>query len=153
MNKQSKSSAQVHLTVDDEGWTHILQGDVEMERTHGESMGLAKAADGLTLEQIIKDYQVYVNRFKKSRHHAELTAIFENTILELDKLQVSSIICTGLGTFSGAHPYCDPNPAVSLYQLAALETMLEILGTTQGGEKTKISSPWVAREMTDLTYP
>ena len=57
----------------------------------------------------------------------DLVEFFEHTLLKLENLRLDTCICMGLGTFTTAHTYCSPDPEPSLYQLAAFETMLEII--------------------------
>lgn len=74
----------------------------------------------------MKEHSVQIAaRWKKTAMYAHLGRYFEQHILKLDHLCITSCICVGLGnltTYFG-------RPDTCLSQLAALETMLEILGT------------------------
>lgn len=83
--------------------------------------------DGLTLGQTLDTYKAILVGFKESSSCAEIRNLLENTLLKLPKLQLSSCIATGLGTFTAPHPYCREGPETSLLQLAALEFILDVL--------------------------
>lgn len=120
--------------VDDKGWTHITKGTrptgqkVNETKYTGSRRGPAKVPDGMTLQNVVDKYQVFRGRFRRSTCWIELEKFLEETILKVDSLEIKSCVCTGFGSFT-AHPKpnCPTLEEASLYQLAAFESMLEIL--------------------------
>ncbi len=106
---------------------HKFEGGINT-RTEKAEYKVAALPEGLTLAEAVRKYEVILAHFKQSTNCADISAFFENVLLQLpSSFHLSCCICTGLGTFTAAHPYCSKVPEPSLYQLAAIEIILEIL--------------------------
>ncbi|KAL9118616.1 MAG: hypothetical protein Q9187_004837 [Circinaria calcarea] len=120
--------------VDDKGWTHVTKGTRPTGQTINElkyivgGRGPAKVPEGMTLQDAVDKYHIFRQRFQRSTCWAELEKFLEETILKVESLEIKSCVCTGFGSFT-AHPKpgCPTLEAASFYQLAAFESMLEIL--------------------------
>lgn len=115
-----------HFVRDAEGFVHRFEGGIQTFSSKCITQK-AELPDGLTLNEVLDTYKAILIDFKESSSCAELKKFLEGTLLKLPKLQLSSCIATGLGTFTASHPYCNENPEISLLQLAALEYMIEVL--------------------------
>ncbi|MCJ1358301.1 MAG: hypothetical protein MMC33_008300 [Icmadophila ericetorum] len=115
------------LITDTEGWTHVKSKRPHAPPKREERRARAEREKDLDLERILARYQNYLRRWKDSTSYPTLVAFFEVTLLKLEDLQVTSCICTGLGSLTES-PHLDAGPSASLWQLAILETMLELLG-------------------------
>lgn len=116
----------LNFSIDSDGWTVLSRGGIEQRSYH---VGIHKAnePEGTTLNEVIKTYDSYVDLWKATDSCAEMITLFEQTLLTLKDLRVNACFCLGLGTLTAPHPYCSPTPEGSLYQLAAFETMVEVL--------------------------
>ena len=92
---------------------------------------IAKAAHdkALNLDNLVNKYRGYVYQWKKSTCYSNTVAMFDNELLKLEDLQITSCVCTGLGSLTRFNAV---SPAASLWQLAALETILALLGKVEG---------------------
>ena len=121
--------------VDDKGWTHVSKGIRQTGRNVTEHKSKieggdspAKVPEGMTLQDALDKYQAFSRRFEQSTCYTELLKIFEERLLKVDSLEIKSCVCTGFGSFiANPNPDCPALEAASLYQLAAFETMLQLL--------------------------
>lgn len=124
--------------VDEKGWTHVTKGIRQDGQRVGEQpwktaggCSPAKVPEGMTLQDAVDKYKATRRRFEGSACYTDLVKIFEETLLNVQSLEIKSCVCTGLGSFiANPHRDCPTLEAASLYQLAAFETMLELLRKT-----------------------
>ncbi|QSS53388.1 SRR1 superfamily domain-containing protein [Histoplasma capsulatum var. duboisii H88] len=119
---------QVH---DEEGWTHITT----TQRTTSNKLCLppikdllvpAEPPDGLTFKKLKKQFQWHKRCWEESQSWQAIKAALDNGLLAGAASRIDNCVCVGLGSPSGflRGGWVDRR-AVSLYQLAALVTMLE----------------------------
>ncbi|PGH04912.1 hypothetical protein GX51_03208 [Blastomyces parvus] len=120
---------QVH---DEEGWTHIT---TTHRTTSNKLCALppikdllvpAESPDGLTLKKLKKQFEWHKRCWEESHSWQAMKAALDNGLLAGPATKIDNCICVGLGSPSGflRGGWVDRR-AVSLYQLAALVTMLE----------------------------
>ena len=134
-HKKPKEQEKRRHWIDDQGWTHVSKGirqngqRVGEERWKMESRYVpAKVPEGMTLQDALDKYQTFRRRFEGSTCYAEWTKLVKETLLKVESLEIKSCVCTGFGSFvANPRPNCPTLEAASLYQLAAFETVLEIL--------------------------
>ncbi|KAL2375514.1 hypothetical protein RJZ90_008046, partial [Blastomyces dermatitidis] len=128
---------QVH---DEEGWTHITTTN----RTASNKLCVlspikdlldpAESPDGLTFQKLKKQFEWHKRCWEESQSWQALKAALDNELLTGPASKVDNCVCVGLGSPSGflRGGWVDRR-AVSLYQLAALVTMLEYFGAFLNG--------------------
>lgn len=150
--KRNPVSAQKRLQVtDDDGWTHVTSGSnvrrvvrttkVRNEReqvVQGDETELvlrpAEAPARLTFEELEAQYRDYKEKWVQSETWQTLKGNLDQRIHDKDSgassqnLAVDGIVCIGLGSPSGflRDGWVDRR-AVSMYQLAALESIKDVL--------------------------
>lgn len=123
--KKPPPQSKTQRITDSSGWTHVVKGPrgiIDPKTTgrrleHGKQVGTTH-----TLE-------TYLDRFRKhftpiwreSDCFRSLFRIFEQEILPADNLLITQCVCLGLGSMTAGSES-------SSYQLAALISLLEILG-------------------------
>ncbi|KAJ5397569.1 hypothetical protein N7509_005682 [Penicillium cosmopolitanum] len=148
--KRNPVSAQKRLEVtDDDGWTHVTSGsnvrrvvrttkarsDREANMVDETELVLspAEAPARLTFEELEAQYRGYKERWVQSETWQKLRVELDQRIHDQETetlsqdLNVDGIVCIGLGSPSGflRDGWVDRR-AVSLYQLAALETIKDV---------------------------
>ncbi|CAI7593272.1 unnamed protein product [Penicillium pancosmium] len=148
--KRNPVSAQKRLEVtDDDGWTHVTSGsnvrrvvrttkarsDRETNKADETELVLspAEAPARLTFEELETQYKGYKERWvqsetwQKLRVHLDQRIHDQETETSSQDLNVDGIVCIGLGSPSGflRDGWVDRR-AVSMYQLAALETIKDV---------------------------
>lgn len=115
--------------TDANGWTHVRSKRPQLLAKREERIGKAAQDKALNLEKVLNKYRGYVHHWEKSTCYSDTVAIFDNELLKLEDLQITSCLCTGLGSLTRWH---DGSPAASFWQVAALETILGLLGKAEG---------------------
>ena len=122
---------------DGNGWTYVVRGPVQ-KSCNGEIVGpdntgghsLREPPIGtknrLALDKAQKLYAGITRKWKETACWQELERTFQQQVLGLESLQITTCICLGLGSLTSEKLYA--RPQTSMYQLAALESMLELLG-------------------------
>ncbi|KAK2782344.1 hypothetical protein FQN53_009778 [Emmonsiellopsis sp. PD_33] len=117
---------QIH---DEEGWTHVT---TTSRRTPAHLPSVAdvlvpaEAPDGLTLKRLKKQYEWHKKCWEESQTWEKIRQALENGMMTSATNQIDNCVCVGLGSPSGLlrGGWVDRR-VVSLYQLAALATILE----------------------------
>ncbi|OAX81499.1 hypothetical protein ACJ72_04157 [Emergomyces africanus] len=122
---------QVH---DEEGWTHITTTERKTFNKHclppiKDLLIPAEAPDGLTFKNLKKQFESHKRGWEESRTWQTMKAALDSGLIAGAGSRVDNCVCVGLGSPSGflRGGWVDRR-AVSLYQLAALVTMLEYFG-------------------------
>ena len=121
-----------HVEAND-GWTHVIKGPAQNDfHRLAESMpqGLrpTEIPRGLTLDHWKTRFRRVQEDWYESSCCRDVKSFFQETLLKLDSLKITSCVCLGLGSFTASrHPYCPGSPRSSQYQLAALEMWLDLL--------------------------
>lgn len=117
---------QTGMVKDANGWVHLIRDGKEQGPPSLCEHAQATVPPGLTLDDVIQAYEKRAAQWKESPHHAELVGFLRRTVLQVRDLKLDSCVCVGIGTFAGEHPYCPGGR--SMDQLAAVETVLDVLG-------------------------
>jgi len=130
-HKKGKSQDKRRNVPGEDGWTHVARGPPagfpnpnSTDENRKRTFDVDEPRRGLTVENMQEHDVQIVARWEKTAMYAHLVRYFEHHILKLDHLRITSCVCVGLGnltTYFG-------RPDTCLTQLAALETMLNILG-------------------------
>lgn len=111
--------------TDSSGWTHVVKGPPGIIDPRSTKIRLedGKSTESkYTLETYLDRFQKhYAPIWKESNCFKSLSRTFEQTILLLDNTTITQCICLGLGSMTAGSES-------SSYELAALTSMLEILG-------------------------
>ena len=86
------------------------------------------ARQGVDLETLSKKHKLFTEMWKDSPAYRDLAALFEDDILDNDRIKITACMCLCLGTLSG--PSWLPNGKSynsSMSQLVAFESMVELL--------------------------
>ena len=122
-----------HIT-DASGWTHVIKGapGIVDPRTTNIRLQYGKATETkYTLETYLDRFRDhYTPTWRESYCFQSLARIFEQDILPAENILISQCICLGLGSMTAGSES-------SSYELAALLSMLEILGTNPQAPKFK----------------
>ena len=124
--KKAPPQRKIRQITDSSGWTHVIKGPpgIINPQTTGAHLDYGKSTE--------PEYtpETYLDRFRK--HYApiwresdcfrRLSRIFEQDILPAENTPLTRCICLGLGSMTGGSES-------SSYELAALISILEILGT------------------------
>ena len=130
---RSKSNTQVktHHLQDCNGWTHVIRGPLQTSRLlisqspyAAVHVGKVEIPDGFTLEDAQNAHIRFTERWESSKCFKWLVNLFEQTILNLERLRIDSCVVTGLGSFTKNEATGNNS---SFYQLAAFETMLRLM--------------------------
>lgn len=118
--------------ADEDGWTHITTDGVSTRRvTPARDYPLLPAEPPLRLVigELKKQYETHRQRWKSSSASGALETALRNRAAP-SVGGIDRIICIGLGSPSGflRGGWVDRR-SVSLYQLAALESIVELLGS------------------------
>ncbi|KKZ67704.1 hypothetical protein EMCG_01069 [[Emmonsia] crescens] len=116
---------------DEDGWTHITT----TQRSTSNKLCVppiqdllipAEAPDGLTFKKLKKQFEWHKRCWEESQSWRTMKAALENGLVAGTASRIDNCVCFGLGSPSGflRGGWVDRR-AVSLYQLAALATMLE----------------------------
>lgn len=126
-----------HIT-DASGWTHVIRGPPSIvdPRTTDIRLQYGKAAETkYTLETYLDRFRNhYIPTWRESSCFKSLTRIFEQDILPAENILISQCICLGLGSMTAGSES-------SSYELAALLSMLEILGKTHPIQEIILQDP------------
>ena len=127
-----------HIEADD-GWTHVVRGPAQ--KTHKwETLGPETADEpcvggkptviknGLTLDKAQKLYAGIARKWKETACWQELERVLRQQVLKLESLHITTCICLGLGSLTSDSTH--GRPETCMYQLAALESMLDLLGSS-----------------------
>lgn len=128
MTRRKKSPPQRKLQqiTDSSGWTHIIKGppgiiDPQTTDLHLKEQGKSTVTK-YTLETYLDRFRKhYVPIWRESQCFKRLSRILEQEILPTGNLTITQCICLGLGSMTAGSES-------SSYELAALISMLEILG-------------------------
>lgn len=95
-----------------------------------DALAPAEVPDGLTLAQLKETFEVYQRRWKESKAYESLRETLNRCrIRGAGAFQVEKCVCVGLGSPSGLlRGGMVDRRSVSMYQLAALVSILEMLG-------------------------
>lgn len=176
--KRNPVSAQKRLEVtDDDGWTHVTSGgnvrrvvrttkvrsDRETNKVDETELVLspAEAPARLTFEELEAQYRGYKERWVQSETWQKLRVQLDQrihdqeTVTSSQDLDVDGIVCIGLGSPSGflRDGWVDRR-AVSMYQLAALETIKDVFISSfpsPFGKSLRYSTLLVISQLTQLT--
>lgn len=127
MTRRKKPPPQRKLqqVTDSSGWTHVVKGPpgIINPRTTGVRLERGKSSETkYTLETyLVKFREHYAPIWRESTCFKSLSRILEQAILPAENIIVTQCICLGLGSMTAG-------PESSSYELAALISILEILG-------------------------
>lgn len=115
--------------TDDSGWTHISKGTIKQKHQlhsttwpdRNEKLLPTAIPQGLTLRSVSSSFDRYTKLWKDSPCLKNLKTIIQDNILASD-IEITNCVCLGLGSFAGG-----TFPETSFFELAALDTVLELL--------------------------
>ena len=118
---------------DSDGWTHIIDAPHRSARLKGQEWLLAGDFEkngasyiNRTLEEVRKDFEHYTQRWEQS----EACEVLKKALGEIEgRRKVDNVVVLGLGSLQTARR---EGRRTSYTQLAALRTMVEILGMPSG---------------------
>ena len=129
--KKPQFEKRVELT-DSDGWTHVTRGskreppDVEQRRFKELTSGLGSLQTlDMTMEVLLALYRQVSDAWRASQCCQELMSVLQEKVLTLDAMVIDRCLCTGLGSVSNGGPHV--SRAKSMWQLAAFETIIELL--------------------------
>ena len=116
-----------HAITDDTGWTHITKGPksaVNTQRTKRLLQHESIRRESLSLETYSQKFKNhYTPRWLESTCYTKLKNILEDNVLPgTSNVKITNCVCLGLGSPTAG-------VEVSSWELAALVSLLEILGT------------------------
>lgn len=110
---------------DASGWTHIIRrttpkaNSQEELRQEFDSMTIL---DNISQKTVSESHSKYTRCWVDSECCANLSTIIEQDIIPLENIEIKRCVCLGLGSLTSSRDS-------SKYELAALISILEILGT------------------------
>lgn len=113
-----------HQITDSSGWTHIIRGPTSSMSSPSSLMLLPteKLETSYTVEQYALNFwSKYSPHWRESSCFESLTRFFEYGFIDSSRVAITKCVCLGLGSLTVGQ-------RSSSYQLAALISMLEILG-------------------------
>lgn len=128
MTRRKKPPPQRKLQqiTDPSGWTHVIRGPpgIINSRTTDIRLELGESTDTkYTLETYLDRFRKhYLPTWRKSNCFKNLSRILDQDILPAENILITQCICLGLGSMTAGLES-------SSYELAALISILEILGT------------------------
>ena len=132
--KKPPPQSKIQHITDPSGWTHVIKGPpgIVDPKTTDVRLQLGKATETkCTLETYLDRFRNhYTPIWRESSCSKSLTRIFEQDILPAENIIISQCICLGLGSMTAGSES-------SSYELAALLSMLEILGTNPQAPRKK----------------
>lgn len=132
-------TAQTQFIKDANGWIHLIKEGKELHTPSLSTSSQAVVPPNTTLDDVITAYERRADQWKEYPSYAEATEFFQQTIARISTLKVDRCVCIGIGTFAGIHPYCTGDE--SFYQLASLETVLQILSKSPLSLASHVLSP------------
>ena len=112
---------------DANGWVHLIKNGREQGgASRTDHVKKSVAAPVMTLDEVKAKYEQRMKQWRNSSFCTAMIRFFEQTLLNAQSLKLDHCACVGIGTFTGEHPHCRSEYG-PLDQLAALETLLEIL--------------------------
>ena len=130
-SRKDKQGPKKRLQItDDSGWTHISKGTVKQKRQPTyttlsylyEEVRPKDIPRGLTLREVVESFNKYTTIWNESPCLKNLETLLKDQILVSD-IRMTTCVCLGLGSFTGGY-----GTEASFFQLAALVSILEILG-------------------------
>ena len=110
-----------------DGWTHVKRGpparSASLDSSTDGARDLHQPRPGLTLGQIQEHSVRIAEKWKDTAMFEKVQRVFEEHILKLENIRITSCVCLGLGNLTTDIG----RPDICLIQLAALESMLELL--------------------------
>ena len=116
--------------TDDSGWTHVTKGTAKQKRQQTSTnwsylhKGLrpTEIPRGLSLQEVVESFSRYTKTWRESLCLKNLETLLKDQVLVSD-IRVTNCVCLGLGSLTGGY-----DTENSFYELAALVSILEILG-------------------------
>lgn len=129
--------------TDDSGWTHITKGTLKQKHalqyapssTCHENLSPTAIARGLTIRDVSTFFEKHMRIWKDSSCLQRLRVIFQNSILA-SNIRITNCVCLGLGSFTGGKFL-----ETSFFELAALVSILEILGKKHEIKRVYVQDP------------
>ena len=132
--KKPPPQRKLQQITDSSGWTHVIKGppgtgDLKLTELHPEYPRFNETT--YTLETYLDRFRThYTPIWRQSDCFKNLSRIFEQDILPTENMQITQCICLGLGSMTA---FGSEN---SSYELAALISMLEMLGIVTDAPNT-----------------
>lgn len=128
--KKTQAHSKRLEVADEDGWTHVTTAAHVPRKAFRELDGEllpAEAPARLTIDELKKQYHVHKQRWENSSSCDALKRALQNPAANRE---IDNVICIGLGSPSGflRGGWVDRR-SVSLYQLAALASILEFFGS------------------------
>ena len=132
--KKQQGPQKRHEITDGSGWTHITRGTTNQKHRQeftawspgSEELKPAGIPPGLRLRDVTKSFDRYTTLWKDSLCLNDLQNVLTDNVLA-SYSEITSCVCLGLGSFTGGD-----RTETSFFQLAALNSILEILGQQNG---------------------
>lgn len=126
MPRKGPHQKRLHVT-DISGWTHIVKGSNPHRNQNPVApvtiLKPTEVPNGMTITKLWEQFHQCQEAWMASDCWAKLKSIIVNCVLPADGVQITRCVCLGLGSLSGGS-----RRETSLYQLATLLSVLEILG-------------------------
>lgn len=122
--------------TDDSGWTQVIRGRGKAQKaqaSHPKFNGL-QMPDKISLQELSKKHAGYVDSWKQSECWQNLLKILQENVLSNPRIRLTSCTCLGLGSLSAGKES-------SKHQMAALVSILQLLGQTYTMEKIIFQDP------------
>ena len=134
-HKRHRTPQKRRQIVDDDGWTHVTNGPTQTDFDLRVVLPVmcqqeeyqSTAKKGLTLDKVKTFANQVAQKWEATKTCKDIEKILVETVLHLDSLKVDSCVCLALGSFTS--DVFQGRPIISMYQLAALESMLRVLST------------------------
>ena len=129
--------------TDESGWTHVTKGTLKQKHalqyapssTGHENLSPTAIPRGLTIHDVSASFEKHMRIWKDSSCLQKLRAIFQNSVLA-SNIKITNCVCLGLGSFTGGK-----FPETSFFELAALASILEILGEKHEIKRVYVQDP------------
>ncbi|KAG7008462.1 hypothetical protein G7Y79_00005g016030 [Physcia stellaris] len=129
--------------TDDSGWTHVTKGTLKQKHalqyapssTGHEILSPTAIPRGLNIQDVSTSFEKHMRIWKDSSCLQRLRVIFQNSVLA-SNTSITNCVCLGLGSFTGGK-----FPETSFFELAALVTILDILGEKHEIKQVYVQDP------------
>lgn len=122
--------------TDSSGWTHVINGRRNVRKVYNPSpqLNALRSVDKTPLKQLVEDHARYVDLWERSECWQNVANILQDHVLSNPRIRLTKCVCLGLGSLSAGQ-------ASSKHEMAALDTILRLLGKTHVIEQVIFQDP------------
>ena len=112
----------------DDGWTHVIKG-TRQDISESLNPMPSSISDGMTMSILKEKFEKFNLRWRESAAYNDTEAWFDQTLPNLETMQIDSAVCLALGSFTGERSvqYALRDAERSLSQLVAFESWIDSL--------------------------